>query len=44
VRYSVISPTGEELEWDLLTRDVVTASFTREIDAPIPGRYYKLSW
>jgi len=44
VRYSVISPTGEELEWDLLERDVVTASFTRSIDGPIPGRYYKLSW
>ena len=44
VRYSVISPTGEELEWEMLERDVVTASFTRSIDCPIPGRYYKLSW
>lgn len=44
VRYSVISPTGEELEWEVLERDVVTASFTKAIDCPIPGRYYKLSW
>ncbi|HET7461759.1 MAG TPA: hypothetical protein VFJ82_10955 [Longimicrobium sp.] len=44
VRYSVISPTGEEVEWELLECDVVTASFTKAIDTPIPGRYYKLSW
>lgn len=44
VRYSVIAPTGEELEWCMLELEVLTGSFTREIDTPIPGRYYKISW
>lgn len=44
VRFSVIAPTGEELEWSNVELDVVTGSFTRDIDDPVPGRYYKLSW
>jgi hypothetical protein len=42
--YSVHSATGEELECGPVELDVITASFTVQIDNPIPGRYYKLRW
>jgi hypothetical protein len=43
-RYSAHAPTGEELEWAPVELDVITASFTVQIDNPVPGRYYKLRW
>ncbi|MFL5537724.1 MAG: hypothetical protein ACJ8J0_01945 [Longimicrobiaceae bacterium] len=44
VRYSAHACTGEELEWSLVPLDVITGSFTKHVDDPIPGRYYKLTW
>jgi hypothetical protein len=44
VRYSAHAHTGEVLEWSLVPLDVITGAFTKHIDAPVTGRYYKLTW
>jgi hypothetical protein len=43
-RYSAHSMTGEELECDTLELDVITGAYTVQIDNPVPGRYYKITW
>jgi hypothetical protein len=44
VRYSAHSMTGEELECYTLELDVITGAYTVQIDNPVPGRYYKITW
>lgn len=44
VRYSAHASTGEELERSVVPLDAITGAFTQHVDAPIPGRYYKLTW
>lgn len=44
VRYSAHRHSGEEIEWCWVPLDVITGSFTKQVDDPMPGRSYKLTW